>query len=229
MGSKKPVRRNASGALRWFAAEFFVVVTGVIVALGATSWWEGRQSQKREAAYLTQLLSDLERTQLLVSRSSEDMSEGDAAAEALVGSFDEAVPPPPDSLDRWILAAFGWRESPRMVVATAQALSTTGDLTLIRGDSLRVGIVAYLEIAREHEARNQSDFEFFRRAIQLMLQGLDSDAFPTGVEAVLENRSVYAGAQTLVVMRRNEARRRRQMAEQAQELRTLVETYLAAQ
>ena len=84
MALEKPVRGNASGALRWFAAEFFVVVTGVIVALGATSWWEGQRSQEREAAYLTQLLADLEHTQLLVTRGNEDMSEGDAAAEAIV-------------------------------------------------------------------------------------------------------------------------------------------------
>jgi hypothetical protein len=221
------VRAGPSGVLRWFAAEFFVVVTGVLVALGATSWWEGRQSYEREVAYLTQLLADLDQTRVTVARSDQDMRYGDDSAAALVRSFAEAEPPPQDSLDRWIPAAFAWADSPRMVVATAQALTATGDLTLIRGDSLRVGIVAYLEVAREHEARNESDFEYYRRAIHLMLEGLHSEAFPTAVEEVLGNRSVYAGAQSLVVMRNNEAQRRREMAEQAEELRTLVEAYLA--
>jgi hypothetical protein len=244
-GLSQSVPSSRSGALRWFAAEFFVVVTGVIVALGATSWWEGRQSFARETAYLGQLLADVKQTEGLVARADEDMRDGDAAAVALARSFQEAVPPPPDSLHRWVVDALAWDESPRLVVATAQALMTTGDLTLIRSDPVRVGIVSYLEVAREHEARNQSDFEFYRLAIQQVLEGIDylhalSDtgsndyspvgpsriAFPTNVEAFLHNRRVYNGSLTVSVMRNNEEVRRRQMAGQADELRRLVDAYL---
>ena len=100
-----------------------MVVTGVIVALGATSWWEGRQSLERETAYLGQLLADLNQTESLVARADEDMRDGDAAAVALARSFQEAVPPSPDSLHRWVTAAVDWGESPRMVVATAHVES----------------------------------------------------------------------------------------------------------
>jgi hypothetical protein len=223
-----PPRKNTSSALRWFAAEFFVVVTGVTVALGATSWWEATQSREREAAYLGQLLADLDQTKAMVTRADEDMHRGDEAAVALVGSFQEATPPSLDSIYLWVDAAFQWSDSPRMVVATAQALMATGDLTLIRSDSLRVAIVSYLEVARGHEVRNQSDFEFYRRAIQQVLEGVDrGQAFPTSVVSFLDNRRVYNGAQTLSVMRYNEAGRRRQIKRQAEVLRRLAEDYLA--
>ena len=240
------VSSGRSGALRWFAAEFFVVVTGVVVALAATSWWDGKQSLEMEATYLDQLLADLEQTAGLVSRADADMRDGDAAAVALVRSFQETIPPPPDSLHRWVTAALGWDRSPHLIVATAQALVTTGDLTLIRSDSVRVGIVSYLEVARQHETRNRSDFELFRRALQQVLEGIDyvhalSEAggsawspvgprrvsFPTNVEAFRQNRRVYNGALTVSVMLSNEAGRRREMAGQAEELRRLVEAYRA--
>src|SRR5688572_25817782 len=38
--------------VRWFAAEFLVVVTGVLVALALQAWYEDRQDRDRETAYL---------------------------------------------------------------------------------------------------------------------------------------------------------------------------------
>lgn len=215
------------------------------MALGATSWWEGFQSAEREATYLEQLLADLNQTKELVTRAEEDMRDGDATAAALVRSFHEAEPPSSDSLHRWVIAAMGWGESPRMVVATAQALVSTGDLTLIRSDSVRVGIVSYLEEARLHQTTHQSDFEFYRRALLQVLDGIDyvhavSETgstpwspvgplrvpFPTDVEALLEDRRVYNGAMGMSVMQNNEADRRSEMESEADELLGLVEAYL---
>lgn len=132
-----------------------------------------------------------------------------------------------------------------MVVATAQALVSTGDLTLIRSDSVRVGIVSYLEEARLHQTTHQSDFEFYRRALLQVLDGIDyvhavSETgstpwspvgplrvpFPTDVEALLEDRRVYNGAMGMSVMQNNEADRRSEMESEADELLGLVEAYL---
>jgi hypothetical protein len=225
----RDVPSGASRVVRWFAAEFLVVVAGVVVALAATSWWDGRQALEREAAYLGQLLADLDQTDLLVTSADEYMRNGDRAAELLVHSFRESPPTSLDSIHSWVDAAFGWKESPRMIVATAQALMATGDLTLIRSDAVRAGIVSYLEVAHEHEARNQSDFEFYRRAIQEILEDFDPSgaAFPTDVEAFLRSRRIYKGAETIEVMRNNERTRRREIEDQTRQLRRLVNEYLA--
>ena len=39
--------------------------------------------------------------------------------------------------------------SPRPILGTAEALSTAGDLGLIRSDSLRAGLLGYLDANRE--------------------------------------------------------------------------------
>src|SRR5687767_7199590 len=46
------------------AAEFAVIVIGVLVALGAQALWEHRQDRGRERAYLRQLLSDTRENEL---------------------------------------------------------------------------------------------------------------------------------------------------------------------
>ena len=45
---------------RWFAAEFLVVVTGVLVALAASAWWTARQEAIHEAQVLGRLHEESE-------------------------------------------------------------------------------------------------------------------------------------------------------------------------
>lgn len=46
--------------LRWFAAEFLVVVSGVLVALLLNAWWADRHDRAEEAAALYHILRDLD-------------------------------------------------------------------------------------------------------------------------------------------------------------------------
>src|SRR5688500_7764965 len=48
--------------LKWFAAEFLVVVTGVMVALALNAWFTGRSNERSEAVYLSLLSRDLGQT-----------------------------------------------------------------------------------------------------------------------------------------------------------------------
>ena len=48
--------------LRWFAAEFFVVVAGILVALAVQSWWNDRSARLEEHALLQRLRAEFLRS-----------------------------------------------------------------------------------------------------------------------------------------------------------------------
>lgn len=52
-------QRKWRRSLRWFLAEFVVLVAGILVALAVSSWAQDRQDAKREQVYLRQLEVDL--------------------------------------------------------------------------------------------------------------------------------------------------------------------------
>lgn len=49
-------------SLRWFLAEFLVVVAGILAALALNSWYQGRQDAGNERDYLQRLSRDLQDT-----------------------------------------------------------------------------------------------------------------------------------------------------------------------
>lgn len=46
-------------AIRWFAAEFLVVVSGILVAMALQAWWNDRGNRAEERVLLQRMLSDL--------------------------------------------------------------------------------------------------------------------------------------------------------------------------
>jgi hypothetical protein len=61
-------------SVRWFLAEFIVVVSGILVALAAQAWYGSARDARLERGYVQQLISDLDGTlqqlQLAVSEDS---------------------------------------------------------------------------------------------------------------------------------------------------------------
>ena len=130
--------------LRWFAAEFLVVVTGVLIALAINAWWGNRQDAARERAYLRQLDADLDESLRAFAR--EDSIQEAVSTPALLtvlGSWGSGTPFPADSIVHHSRRMFTGRVV-QPTTGTAEALVATGDLTLIRNDSLRNAITAYL-------------------------------------------------------------------------------------
>lgn len=142
-----PRRWDWRRGARWFAAEFLVVVTGVLVALAVGAWWQGRQDAASERAYLRQLAAELRQTESAARSADAFLLPVDRAGSLLWLAFYEADPPPRDSLLAWAERSM-WTSSVRPVVGTAEALVATGDLALIRDDSLRTAVTAYLERTR---------------------------------------------------------------------------------
>ena len=142
----RPGAWNWRPKVRWFAAEFLVVVTGVLVALALNTWWQGQQDAARERAYLVQLDDDLRRTARQVVLADSLTRPADEAGVLLRRAYYDPERPLRDSILTWF-----WKADRVMtatpVVGTAEALIATGDLALIRDDSLRSALTSYLDIS----------------------------------------------------------------------------------
>lgn len=240
------------GGLRWFAAEFLVVVTGILVALALQAWYEGRRDARRESSYLAQLDADLADTERLVAAADADNRPGDLAGARLLRAYYTPVPPARDSVLRWFLQASSY-ELARPVTATVEALVTTGDLGLIHDDSLRTAVAAYLDASRRLVASQQTfEYEFLRASDDMDRKidyvealttlaapaRLDSVArsdslfpapagarrrpFPFDLGALLADREAHFSLGQLLSAKRNLADIRREMREDAGRLRALV-------
>ena len=131
----------------WFAVvlEVLIVIVGVVVGFQVTGWGQARSDAAREQTYLRQLVVDLEASErLFAAADSFHASRVIPAASQLVSTFGHTPKPPADSVGEWFRWAWNWRPR-RPVLGTARALVATGDLNLIRNDSLRSAILTYLD------------------------------------------------------------------------------------
>ena len=130
--------------ISWFLAEFAVVLSGVLVALALNAWWQAGQDRDQEQLYLEQLREDVRRSIDNIETQVQSERTSDRALTQLVRAFRMDPPPPRDSLLVWSLNAPNVAH-PTPVIGTAQSLVTSGDLRLIREDSLRLALPTYVE------------------------------------------------------------------------------------
>lgn len=134
---------GAPGGWRGALREFMVIVAGVLAALGAQAWWENRQEREREHAYLVQLFADTrENERRLAEAIAEDSVSGLATARTLTALEGSGPTPAPDTLVQWISLA-GRASDFKPLTGTYRALLGTGDLRLLRNDTLRALLVTY--------------------------------------------------------------------------------------
>jgi hypothetical protein len=138
MGSSLPWNR--------LAAEFAVIVAGVLIALAVDSWWERRQEQNHARQYLEQLLVDIEKTEgrLLGTIDTETQR-----LEQVTSVIDRALHGPwphADSLD--LPTGYNYFEP---LKGTLTALIQGGDLRLVRSDSIRFELIAFSALLDETE------------------------------------------------------------------------------
>lgn len=133
--------RRWQPGLRWFAAEFFVVLAGILVAFWLQAWWAGRQAAETEGTFLRQLLVDARENerridQAIITDSTSAHGSGRLAA-ALRSS---AALPAADSLEAWIRPE---SSDFRPVLGTIAALQNADGARVIRDDELRAAVVSY--------------------------------------------------------------------------------------
>lgn len=158
--------------LRWFAAEYLIVVLGVLTAVGINAWWGDGEDRAREHRHLRQLAADLRETARLTAEVDSSQLGPDRAGGQIWAAFYAADPPPRDSLFAWRaeLARVG---RARPVLGTVEALVATGDLGLVRDDSLRTAIAAYLETARRQLDSQEEQRQIWWTGLDRLDGGLD--------------------------------------------------------
>lgn len=206
--------------VRWFAAEYLIVVLGVLTAVVLNAAWQDRQDRQREARYLRQLTSDLSRTLADLDEVDSAMVSREQASAKLLRAFQTPSPPPKDSLLFWLdgLIQIG---RPQPVVTTAEALVASGDVRLL-SDSLQVLVTEYVGFIEEFEsyvdgnlARRNANMDALERHVDFVEayragrrmgrehgydeffsppipEGAVRTAFPLDVAAFLGNREAYA-------------------------------------
>ncbi len=207
----------------WFvvALEVAIVVLGVVIGFQVTAWGQARADRAREATYLVQLAEDARETIRRIDESNSATLTPVVRKNAqLLRAFRLPEPPPRDSILTWLTSSFV-PTVPSPVTATAEALARSGDLALIRNDSLRRALPAYIErsasrtadvrlaVAGSHEAyRDGSRYIDWWEApaglwpqsrIDSLADG-DMSALPAGprktpfplvVEEMLQDRDLY--------------------------------------
>jgi hypothetical protein len=128
---------------RRLAAEFSVIVAGVLVALAADAAWEERDEALRLESYLAGIASDLSATRPGLDEAIARDSLVEESARLLGAAINRTTLPPSGELDQW---ARGLTRpslfAPR--TGTIQAMIQSGDLRLVRDPELHAAILDYL-------------------------------------------------------------------------------------
>lgn len=149
------------GRLRWFAAEFLVIVTGVLVAVALNGFYQRRHDARNEATYLALLSRDVGHTTRQLEEKlafeSAQIRDGVMAYRALSASLRPANPAEVSAGLRKLTD----RRTMVLLDATYRDLVSTGNLRLIRNRALRDQIVEfYGTTSAEYEVMNKNNSFF---------------------------------------------------------------------
>lgn len=125
--------------VRHLAAEFVLILAGVLTALFVDTWWKGRDDRALERTYLLQLLEDTRDNQQILERTITEYVESDARTGKLLMAFrDPARRGAPDSLADWSRMRVPTFDP---ITGTMRGLLETGQIRLIQRDAVRRAII----------------------------------------------------------------------------------------
>lgn len=189
----KPTRLSLAFSWQHAIGEFILIVTGVLVAMAANTWWTSRQDHTKERSYLAQLLADTRANQERVDSAFASDSAAMVSTRRLLALLSDTTPAPPDSARRGLPGGDAFASPDfRPLLGTYTALLETGDLQLLDSPGLRFRLVAYqssLESVREtvrHTAETMERHEdsYFRALLPLLAaRGGQGPAFGRLAEA----------------------------------------------
>jgi hypothetical protein len=182
-----PVRRisEALREMRWtqLVLELALLILGILIALAVDGWMDDRRDARLERAYLERLERDLQQNLVILDEfiafESRQTADGVLAFRALRG-----VP----GIEREAIAEglnhLANRRTLRLMRATYQDLLSTGNLSLIRDQSLRDAIVGVYEEAERTTTvvdRNNQALVDHAYGLPLVESGLVAPRFSTNL------------------------------------------------
>lgn len=140
-------------ALRWFIAEFLVVLSGVLVAVALGNYFKEQDIQQNNKQYLADLLEELKHNQAEVENNLEVEIAGQNGAKWLMLAIDTAEKVPSDSLRLWIGACMNSTINFRPAMGMVKTIISLGSVNSLKHIKLRAAIINY-----EQEATELADF-----------------------------------------------------------------------
>ncbi len=165
---------NALREQNWFAVvlELLIVIVGVVIGFQVTAWGQERSDAAKEQTHLRQLASDLNETVRETNRIDTLLFGPDRAGGQMWAAYYAPDPPARDSIFAW-RALMVWNELARPVLGTAEALVATGDLALIRDDSLRSAILTYIAKTNDELHEQDEQQRIWWNGVDRLDRGLD--------------------------------------------------------
>jgi hypothetical protein len=189
-----PVRRisEALRAMRWtqLVLELALLILGILIALAVDGWMDDRRDARLERAYLERLERDLQQN-LVILDGFIDFESRQTADGVLVYRGLRGAP----GIEREAIAAglnhLANRRTLRLMRATYQDLLSTGNLGLIRDESLRDAIVGVYEEAERTTTvvdRNNEALVDHAYGLPLVESGLVAPRFSTNLPGRLNGQ-----------------------------------------
>jgi len=160
---------NYAKSIRWFAAEFLVVLSGVLVAVALGNYFKAQDTEANSRQYLTDLLEELKHNQEEVELNLEVERAGVRGAKLLMLHIDTAEQTNPDSIRSWIGACMNSTINFRPAMGIAKTMITLGSINSLKDLKLRAAIINYEQEATElADFFNQATTIEFRQAEKLI-------------------------------------------------------------
>ena len=143
---------------RRFGRDIVVIILGVLIALAFDNWAAGRSDRRSERLYLQRLGRDLRADSVMLADYHRTAVVGESAARTLLSNLSDAARMPDSAVARnFSDATRGAYLSPHS--PTIEELKSTGNLRVIRSDTLRDAILTYY-----------ADIAWYQRSLQTVMQ-----------------------------------------------------------
>ncbi len=158
----------------WFVVlvQITVVVVGVVIGFQVTEWGQGRADRAKEQVYLRQLAEDFGETLGEAQQASRRQRAVSRSVASALRAYRTLERPPLDSLSVWIGGSYNF-QGLTPILGTAQGIVASGDISLIRDDSLRAALPVYVEQSRERRQAVQVSIDLYGAAFAKLLAEMD--------------------------------------------------------
>ncbi len=154
--------------LRWFGAEYLIVVVGVLTAFGLSAWWQSQQDATKEQQYLEQLSYELQTTVDLMNAADSVSTAVELQQAKAIQSFYKPIVTDRDSIYNWIGFGVIQPNIPTPILGTAKALVSTGDFSLISNQSLKFEISKFVDMSELESTKQLRYFDMFFEAVTVL-------------------------------------------------------------